>query len=405
MTSGPPPIELAIVRNADLEFRELAMFDALASRGLVRPRAFGHRPATPYGLDGVQMPVRLLRSTGEVLQRLPAGGTLRRRAERRLGRDLSACWRLAAAIGPGTQVLSARETFTPTAVQCCDYAAVNPGSRTVVSVFETIPFRYDDDPVLHRIKADVLRRADQFVANSPAAHQALLSEGAPPERVHTVPPAVDTDRFSPGPPDLDVRRSWGASAGDEVVLFTGRLIREKGLVELLLALAPHLGRTEGGSRLLVFQGAGPEEPRLQAAARARGVTPFVRVVPWVGPADMPSVYRSADLVVLPSLPTPYWEEQFGFGLVEAMACGRPIVGTRTGAIPWVLGTAGVVVLPYDTAALGASIQALLDDPARRRRLAAEARRQAQARFSVDSAGLALLEVFRHARAQPGRAAP
>jgi glycosyltransferase involved in cell wall biosynthesis len=402
-------LDVAVVRERDLEARELFMFDQLEKRGLIRARALGHRPATPYGLEGVAMPVRFVRSPAALIDRLPAGRQLRHRVERRTGRDLSPILDFASAVGDDVDILNPRELFSRTSLRSCELAAERPSARVVVSVFENIPFRYDDDPALSAIKAAVMARADRFIANSPGARRALEVEGVPAPLIDAIPPAIDTERFVPGSRSRATRRSWGASDEDVVVLFAGRLLREKGVVELLVAIAPLLRPPpvpgEGTAPpLLVIQGSGGERPRIEVAARALGVADRVRFAPWVETAAMPDVYRSADVVVLPSLATPYWEEQYGFNLVEALACGRPVVGTRTGAIPWVLGDAGILVDGYDGEQLLRAIESLARDRRRRADLGTKARASAVERFSVDAAGVAHVRAFERALGQEPRCA-
>ena len=84
--------------------------------------------------------------------------------------------------------------------------------------------------------------------------------------------------------------------------------------------------------------------------------------------------------VLPSVPTQSWEEQFGMVLAESMACGKAIISTRSGAIPEVVGDAGVVVAPADYHALAAAIMDLLLDDRRRDRLGVQAAERARALF-------------------------
>ena len=94
-----------------------------------------------------------------------------------------------------------------------------------------------------------------------------------------------------------------------------------------------------GVRALMI-GSGPEEKRLKQYAVELGVADqveFRREVPY---ADMPSVYAQASCLVLASLPTWFWDEQFGMVLIEALAAGLPVVATTTGAIPEVLSGQG-----------------------------------------------------------------
>ena len=394
-----------MVRQDDLEARELRVFDLLAERGLIRARAVGGRPGTPYGLDGLRLPVTVLPSLSGLLERLPLGGLVTERLERRFGRPTGRLLGFERALGPSVEIINARETFQPVSRLACALARRRPGIRVVVSVFETIPFRYDDNELSAAIKRTVNREADLFVANSPQAADALRTEGVPDERIRVIPPAIDTGLFRPGEPSRSVRAAWGVGPDDVVVLFAGRLLREKGLLELLVALRPLLEpRPDAGPVVLVLHGSGPEEPRLRRAATALGIAERVRFSPWVPTARMPDVYRAADLVVLPSLPTPYWEEQFGFNLAEALACGRPVVSTRSGAIPSTVGDAAVLVEPYHPAELTCAVDALVRAPQRREALGRDARRWATERFSPDTAGMALLDAFHESTRLPRRTA-
>jgi glycosyltransferase involved in cell wall biosynthesis len=78
---------------------------------------------------------------------------------------------------------------------------------------------------------------------------------------------------------------------------------------------------------------------------------------------MPDFYRSLDVLVCPSLSTKRWVEQYGRVLIEAMACGIPVVGSDSGEIPHVIGEAGLVCAEGNTEALREQLQRLMDTPA------------------------------------------
>jgi glycosyltransferase involved in cell wall biosynthesis len=90
------------------------------------------------------------------------------------------------------------------------------------------------------------------------------------------------------------------------------------------------------------------------------------------------------VLVLPSLTTPTWKEQFGHVLVEAMACGVPVIGSDSGAIPEVIGDAGLIVPEGNVDALADAIQSLISAPALRVDLAARGRSRVQAEYTNDS---------------------
>ncbi len=156
---------------------------------------------------------------------------------------------------------------------------------------------------------------------------------------------------------------------------------------------------------LVIHGAGPELGRIRRAVAALELTQSVHFSDWIATVGMPEVYRSADVVVMPSLPTPYWVEQFGFNLVEAMACGSAVVTTASGSIAWVTGGAAVLVPPYDGSALAAAIGALADSPNRRAELGRRARRRAVETYAVDRAGRDLVAAFREASGLAPKGSP
>src|SRR5262249_1148876 len=86
--------------------------------------------------------------------------------------------------------------------------------------------------------------------------------------------------------------------------------------------------------------------------------------------EVPQYLRRMSVLVLPSLTTPTWKEQFGHVLIEAMICGVPIIGSDSGAIPEVLGNAGLVVKEGDVEALTSALDKLMSDPELRQELGA-----------------------------------
>ena len=172
-------------------------------------------------------------------------------------------------------------------------------------------------------------------------------------RARVIPLGVDEERFSPA--DAAAERpgtAAGATRDDEdttVVGFLGRLVPEKGLRVLLDAIArdPRLRLRIGGS--------GPLSAELEACVAAAGLSDRVEFLGPVDPDDVVAFYRSLDVLAVPSMPTPRWTEQFGRVAVEAMACGVPVVSSDAGALPDVVGGAGIVVPAGDAAALAAAL--------------------------------------------------
>src|SRR5207248_1174588 len=150
----------------------------------------------------------------------------------------------------------------------------------------------------------------------------LLLEGAPSDRIRVCPPGVASDRFSP--------REERSAAGTHVILSPGRLVWEKGHQDVLRAFALLRGGSASAAvpdvRLLIV-GTGSEEGRLRAYAHELGVADAVEFRGFIPYEEMPRAYAEAACVVLASLPTWSWEEQFGMVLAEAMAARVPIVAS------------------------------------------------------------------------------
>ena len=196
-----------------------------------------------------------------------------------------------------------------------------------------------------------------------------------------LPLGVDVQRFQPTghvPP-----------AGRLRVGFVGRLIPHKGVDVLLEAVAD-----DERMDLDVF-GAGPELDRLVADAARLGIAERVAFHGHVDEAGIPAIYRTIDVLAVPSVPMPGWLEQFGRVAVEAQASGVPVVASASGALPDVVGNDGLLVPPRDPGALRAALGRLLDEPGLWTRLS-EAGIAGAGRYSWASVATAQLSLYRTA---------
>jgi glycosyltransferase involved in cell wall biosynthesis len=170
---------------------------------------------------------------------------------------------------------------------------------------------------------------------------------------------VDPQLFSPGD---------GRSDGPPVIGFIARLVEEKGVFVLLDALA----RLRGDWRLHVI-GSGPLSGAARKRAEHLGIGARITWERGVPSTLIPDRLRRFTVLVQPSLTRRHWKEQFGRAVMEAMACGVPVVGSDSAEIPNVIGDAGMIVPEGDPRALREAIARLLVDPELRREMAQRGR--------------------------------
>lgn len=190
---------------------------------------------------------------------------------------------------------------------------------------------------------------------------------------------VDEDFFRPSPTT--------PSGGGLTVGYAGRFVPQKGVLDLLEA-ASGLSWVR-----LLLVGGGVMEAELRRRAGQPDLRGRVEFAGRVPSSALPGLYRRMDVFVLPSRTTPTWKEQFGRVLIEAMACGIPVVGSDCGEIPHVIGEAGLVYPEGDVAALRAALERLRD-PALRAELGRRGRERVLAHFTQKRVAQAYLEVYR-----------
>lgn len=234
-----------------------------------------------------------------------------------------------------------------------------------------------------------LKRASGFITLSAATKCEFVAHyGIDPQHIAVIPEPVDTTWFAPRPAE-ELRRRLRLE-GKRVLVYIGFSTPRKGLEYL----AAGLRRLPDDVRLIVV---GSWEPGYRDKVIAAAGPGWERVIEAgsVPDADIPVYLSLADLYVTPSL-----LEGFGLPILEALACGTPVVATTAGSIPEVVGPCGILVPPGDTAALIAAIVELLGDAERRRQLGQLGRERAITRFGVEQAYDATLRFYAGHMRQP-----
>jgi glycosyltransferase involved in cell wall biosynthesis len=216
-------------------------------------------------------------------------------------------------------------------------------------------------PPFDHFERVVLARAQGWIAGASLVQQAMLKKGFPKEAGTVLNLAVDLAAFQPlSPADRsEVLQELGLQT--PVICFVGRLTRAKGL-DVLMQAMEKVGGSLPWSLLLL--GSGEYEDKVKEWAARKGWSDRVQVK-LVKHAEVPRYLASMDLLVAPSQSMKNWREQFGRMIIEAFACGVPVIGSDSGEIPFVIGDAGRVVAEADVAGWAAAIGQLLESPEKR----------------------------------------
>lgn len=203
-------------------------------------------------------------------------------------------------------ILHTAETYTPYTHQAVMLRKDKRIKKLVCTCWETIPHNNEKFKTLKSWKKDAYKYVDIFHTPTQLAKDALVKEGVNPNKIRVIKYGVDLTRFSARP---------HAPRSKPVVLTVARKVEEKGLK--------------------IWN-------RLNAELRDRLDFRWLDSVPY---ESIAKEYKKADIFLLPSIKTKTWEEQYGMALIEAMACGIPIITTKTGAIPEVVGSGAVLSNP------------------------------------------------------------
>ena len=243
-------------------------------------------------------------------------------------------------------------------------------------------------PPFSWIESYCLQRCAAWASRGETGRETLMAKGYGCRPGRTLPLGVDTAAFRP---DVAMRSEtfqgldWHAG-GPPVIGYAGRFVPEKGLPLLMRVL----DRVEGDWRALLI-GGGPLESELRAWASRYGDR--VKIVTGVPHDRVPAYLNAMDLVCAPSQTSSHWREIFGRMLVEAFACGLPVVASDSGEIPNVVGDAAIVVGEKDEVAWVRAVSALIEDADTRHALGRKALLRARGTFAWSSVAQRHLAFF------------
>ena len=238
------------------------------------------------------------------------------------------------------------------------------------------------------IEKYAMSRATGWICSGQLVAEALKSRQGYSIPMRLIPLGVDINHFYPSSESKQaVRRSLEWSESEiPVIGYLGRLVPEKGL-DLLMGVLDQL-KTPWRA---LFIGTGSMEFTLKVWAKR--YPDQVRICTEVRHNEVPQYLNAMDMLVAPSQTMPNWREQFGRMLIEAFACGIPVIGSDSGEIPYVLENAGIVVGEKDKSGWISAISDLLENSSRRQSLGQTGLEKAHALYSWSSVAQQHLDFF------------
>lgn len=263
--------------------------------------------------------------------------------------------------------------------------AVRPPAAA--GAFGDFPAAVRKVPFLERLLVWGVRRADRFVAISGMIRDMARRGGVPDDRIVSIPNAVDPELFRPADPAARerLRRALGLRPG-RAVLFSGRIVRRKGVADLLQAWPEVIAKHPDATLYLI--GAGKDLEAMRAQADRFGIAGAIEFRGVV--ENVADYLRAADLFVLPS-----HFEGMPNALLEAMACGLPAVAARVSGVVDLIEHArnGLIVEPQRPDALAGAIHRLLEDRALAAALGAAARASVERGYSIEAVARRYLDLY------------
>ncbi len=253
--------------------------------------------------------------------------------------------------------------------------------KLVSTWWETIPFNNESTYAKKFIKRYTMNQVDMFICYTQRARECLIQEGVAKDRTTVIPLGVNLAQFHP----FERKKS-----NRFVILFVGRLVEEKGILDLYQAFKLIASKEKNVQLRIV--GEGPLEKKLRYEIQKDGLTDRV-AIDYVCYKDIPLVFQNADVLCVPSKKTKTWEEQYGMVFIEAMASGIPIVSYDSGSIKDIVGNAGIIIPEGEMQILGDSLTLLIKSGALGKKIGTIGRVRAEKMYDSRKTAKILFKVY------------
>jgi glycosyltransferase involved in cell wall biosynthesis len=273
------------------------------------------------------------------------------------------------------------------------YQAVKTGKPTLATQWENIPFNVRGKPYL-KIQEYNRQHVTHLVAITKKAKEALLTEGVSSDKISVIPAGLDCEKFKPIEKAATNRFGVDDDATTKI-LFVGRLTPEKGIFDLLNAFALILKSHKNVQLLVVGTGVSKMQAEIKDLTNGLNIQSKVKFLGNLPYSQMCEVHNLADIFCLPSVETYFWAEQFGYSMVEAMACEKPVVSTFAGSIPEIVKNqvTGILVEQKNPKALSDALEKLIVDKKKREQLGKNGRIWVLEAFEANKIAKQLAELY------------
>lgn len=252
-------------------------------------------------------------------------------------------------------------------------------------------FTIENSKILSMIASYVFNNTDIITANSNYTKNVMIStKNETKNKIEIIPMGVDISRFNPQKAS-NLRNTYGA---EYLILSVGRLVDKKGIKYLIMAMKDVI--KEFPNAKLIIGGSGPEKDNLKKLSESLNLKENVFFVGHLKNSDLPKYYASSDIFVLPSIKTKGGDtEGLGVVLLEAMACGTPVIGSDIGGITDIIkdGENGFLTKPESPNDIANEVIKLLADVSLRKRFLYNGLKNVQERFSWEIVTELFIKVF------------
>lgn len=271
----------------------------------------------------------------------------------------------------GFDIAHCAESYYSFTQQCISAKEKGNVSAIVSTVWENIPFNNEGISGRKEFKNRAFEKIDKFLAVTKRARDVLIEEGCDPKKIEVLMPGVDLSVFKKTKDSFHFPKKL---EGKTKLLFSGRLIPEKGILELLEFYAEL--KKENSKLSFIIAGEGQLSEEIKEKILKEKITD-VHLLGKISYFDMPKLYSSCDFLLHFPVGSTTWQEQYGMALIEAMACGLPILGLDQGSIADVVGSGGIVASREN---FFAELEKILMTPEKLKKMSAKAEKFAKAKY-------------------------